>query len=177
MILFNHRVATLAICIGCLLGQSLLFSASGDQAQIDSLMAIVNDPKKHSESPIVVADAINELGRIKALEAIPILIKHIDFLDPRSKHKKNKPYSIMNGRVAVDALVAIGSASVEPVLNAAKNEDKRIRLTCFASVLRGIEGKDRSMEMIRAMLQSVISPEESKRLLELKDHVKNPNIL
>lgn len=161
-------------------------AAQGERTvEIQRLMAIVsneknytNDFPKRAENGAVligqsenidrVADSMIQLGRMKAGEAIPILIKHIDFTDVRY-------CSMLNKRpVPVRALIEIGEPSVQPLLDASKIEDNAIRLIRMSRVLVEIKGKEEALRLIESAASQSTNTQEKGRLEKLRSFVLEP---
>jgi len=70
-----------------------------------------------------------KLGEMRAVEAIPLFIEHLDFYYTSNKYQWPGP-TMVDNRVAVPALVKIGKPALESILQAARTEDNKIRLIC-----------------------------------------------
>lgn len=141
--------------------------------EVQNLLSVLSEKKSASENPARFCDAIVKLGQLKAVEAIPLLIEHIDFFDSRQLSLKTRFYSILNGRVAVEALIRIGKPSVQPVLEASKKEDRRVRLICMAAVLYEVEGREATM-LVEAAIAESKDGKVKARLQQLKSFIVTP---
>ncbi len=112
-----------------------------EKIKVTELIAVLKNEMVFKANPAQAADAIISLGKIGAVEAIPVLIEHIDFCDEK-QNVPSRPYSPENCRIVVQALVNIGKASVQPVIEACKKEDGRLRLICMAAVIRTLDGRN-----------------------------------
>jgi HEAT repeat protein len=149
------------------------------KAEIERLMIIVSDEQKYATRNFtndwpIVGDAIVRLGKLKAVEAIPVLVRHIDFWHPSSHAFSFGAYEILRGRVAAEALIQIGEPSIQPALEASKKEDKPYRLTCIAGVLDGVLGKERAIELVQSARTASTDPAETARFDKLKSFVDQP---
>jgi hypothetical protein len=142
--------------------------------EIEQLIEVLTNNATFKDNPVLAADTIIRLGKLKAVAAIPLLVEHIDFRDPRADFALLPwPPTTINGRlivnwrVAVEALVKIGKPSVEPVLQAARKEDRHFRQLLLAAVVRGIEGASGGQRLVEKAAAAAQDPRERQRLEEL----------
>jgi hypothetical protein len=166
--------------LGVASGQTPLKLAASEE-DIREMLATLQEERNFKAKPIVVADAIIRLGDAKVVDAIPMLIAHIDFVDPRERQRKSKAYSVLKGRVAVQALISIGRPSIGPVLEATKQEDRRLRLICMAAVLSEVHAREGSPPqevsgLVDAAIEEAKDPTVKGRLQKVKEFVLRPPI-
>ena len=142
--------------------------------EIEQLIEVLTNNATFNDNPVLAADTIIRLGKLKAVAAIPLLVEHIDFRDPRavSNPLPSLPTTIngsliVNWRVGVEALVNIGKPSVEPVLQAARKEDRRLRQLLLAAVVQGVEGRSGGQRLVEKAAAAAQDPRERQRLEEL----------
>jgi hypothetical protein len=162
------------LAFGISFAQEKIEMGKQNVSEVDKLISIVKDEQNMEKAPVLFADAIIKLGQLRAVEAIPLLIKNIAFLDPREE-PPIWPYSIVTRRVAVKALVAIGKPSVEPILKAVRQEDTRLRLILMSGVIYGVEGPLGGADRVAEEEKKVEA--EKERLARAKAFVKEPPIM
>jgi HEAT repeat protein len=148
-------------------------NAAQERVEIQRCMSVLKDEKSFSENPVAAGNAIMKLGQLGAVEAIPLLIQHIDFCDTRLD-VPSRGYSPENCRVALEALVNIGKDSLQPVLEASKKEDNRLRQICMAAVIRELQGKKKAPELLDEHIAQSPDPKVKDRLEKIKDFIATP---
>jgi hypothetical protein len=167
-----------AIALFCLLAFGICFAeeeryVQGENtSEVEKLLSLLRDGKNATEDPVLFTATIVKVGKLRAVEAIPLLIRHIDFRDPRPDLPSHA-VSVLTRRVAVKALLAIGKPSLQPVLTAARQEDNRVRLACMAGVVRRVNN-GRERERLSEELSKIDA--EKERLIKLKAFVEKPPI-
>jgi len=146
-----------------------------ERVETQKYISVLKDKQNFSERPTSVADAIIKLGQLRAVEAIPFLIEHIELCDSRGD-VPSRGSSIENCRIAVVALVRIGKASLQPVLEASKKEGNRLRLICMAMVIRELEGKKKAQELLELHITQSVDPKVIDRLQRIKAFIVSPPI-
>lgn len=162
---------TLILGADCIMGQAPMDSSR--QMEIQQSLEVLKNEKNFTENPDLAADAIIKLGELRATQAIPILVRHIDFCDTR-QNVPSRPASIENCRVAARALVKIGTVSLRPVLEASKREESRLRLVCLAMVIRELEGKKAGAALVDSTISQSKDPQIEARLNKLKAFILKP---
>jgi HEAT repeat protein len=166
-----------AVALFCLLASGICFAEEERDVQgentseVEKLLSILRDGKNATEDPVLFAATIKKVGRLRAEEAIPLLIRHIDFADRGALLLPSGVVTILSRRVAVDALIAIGTPSLQPVLNAARHEDRRVRLVCMAGVISGVKPRRGRLERVSEELSKIDA--EKERLIKLKAFVES----
>jgi hypothetical protein len=160
--------------LNCCFAQTTPAFSAANSNEVERLMQVLTNENNFKTNPVLVAESIFKLGELKASPAIPLLVEHIDFYDPRAKNRKKRISSALDGRVAVDALIKVGKPSLEPVLKAATKEDARLRQTCMAEVVRAIEGKENGQRLVEQTSAALQDLAEKERLKKIADYISNP---
>jgi len=102
-------------------------------AQIAAKYVQVEERKGSAKDNLVL------LGRLHAAETIPLLVQNMTFAVFYKDTKR--PQSVEDLYPAVQALIHIGSPSLNPVLERLKNEDGETLQRTGAAVFRGVLGR------------------------------------
>ena len=120
-----------------------------------------------SEQPPVVTAFCQAMGKAKVQEAIPVLVKHMDFRYIENMDAE-RPRTTLEGRVALDALVQIGSPALDPaaqhiVARLSKSEDRHdIHFLCEALGL--LVSKSLGETEARAYVRKLIDEQKGEQI-------------
>jgi hypothetical protein len=114
---------------------------------IPEIIRIVEKYLPDPERQGTVKDSMLLLGRFKAIEAIPLLVRNLTYEVFYKNTKRPQPPSDLFP--AVQALIDIGAPSVRPVMGRLSAEDGEKLALAGASVLRGILGLDAARALLR----------------------------
>ncbi len=148
-------------------------------AMITSFEKSFENPVKPEEvaGQLRAAGAANALGEYRAVDAIPCLVKKIDFAlwfgPSLAKPRAPGQWEEVEPELpSVDALVKIGLPSVPAVIKLGKNTDDRFRVSCCARVLVGVLGPVEATEVLVSETRRTDSEKEKLRLKEFLKHVE-----
>jgi len=129
------------------------------QMLIERRIAIVRSTPRTDAEIATKADAIEELGKLRATEAIDPLLDEISFLNPRARIKR---FSVEAYHPAVQALREIGKPASLAALKAIRNLKPEVtpgrpdplltveyRLRLLTLVITGVEGPDVAEFLLR----------------------------
>lgn len=115
---------------------------------------------------LVLAAFCRAMGRVKAEEAIPLLIQHMDFLcyEDEARMLADRPRTYIEGRVAFKALLDIGEPAFEPVVEhivamIGKTTDSS-KLGFYRAALKKIAVKILGMEKAKLYLLELMFDQE-----------------
>ena len=128
------------------------------QKMIVALLALVAKPAQTPKDVMGKSDAIQALGALRAVEAVPVLVQQVDFKNPYSI---SRAITIEGSHPCVGALQEIGKrgslaslAAIEQVkltgLDAEQMKQAKLRLQLLVIVIKGVEGADVAEFMIKA---------------------------
>ena len=111
------------------------------------------------EKPLVVAAFCEAMGRAKAQQAITLLVRHIDFRYIEDTDAE-RPRAILEGHVALEALVQIGLPAMAPasqhiIARLSKSQDKHdIYFLCEALsyLVKKSMGQKEAREYVRELI-------------------------
>jgi len=132
------------------------------QRLIQTRVEILSNISTSDEAIAKKITAIDELGQMRAVEAMGVLLDNIGIMDP---HGSDKPFSVENYHPAVGALRAIGKpaslAAIQAInqmdpsagatVDGLQKADFRIRL--LALVVVGVEGQDEGEFMLNKAME------------------------
>ena len=180
--IFTNRI-TMALMICLLLSGNSMSGLNETQVVSDSsenkalLAAIEKGTVGTQDGLLKLVNAIKRVGELKITESVPLLIQRIELMGPTHNEVVNTPYSMYDGRVAVEALIAIGDPAVQPILDAARLEKQRHRLALMAAAIRGIKGRHGGVSRVTEEMKKGYVEEELKRLEKLSAFVEKPPML
>ncbi len=129
------------------------------QANVQKLISVIESTATGKED---VALAMRALGKYRAVEAVPFLVRHLDSMIDREEPTSWKRYppnvSIVNPAVA--ALIEIGLPSIDALLEVLATEDSEQRVYLA------------NVTTLRILGQSVRSAYIQERLKSIKDERK-----
>lgn len=139
-----------------------LANADGDgnyiaEGAVEAAMQFIDQQMKRG-SRNQVRWAMLFLGKCGRAEAIPTLIRHIDFQYCNAGSPENR-------YPAFHALRVIGSSTVAPALHALHDDPDETRLALLFDLITSVEGKDSGLKAIQEEAMRVKEEEQRKRLL------------
>jgi len=96
-------------------------SPEARRKRIEELIAIVNKDVEPGGDPTVVINAMNELGKLRAVEAAPLLADRIDYQGHNPKGE-GRPLGFTHP--AVQALIDIGEPSIPCIIEAVASRER-----------------------------------------------------
>lgn len=131
------------------------------QADVAAVLKIV---EKYLPDPArggTVKDSMLLLGKLRAAEAVPLLVRSLTY-DVFYKNTK-RPQPTEDAYPAVQALIDIGAPAIEPVLKRVSSEDDPDVHRAGAAVLRGVLGQRRARSVLHDEMQT--APAEAQQRL------------
>jgi len=134
------------------------------QKLIQSLIAIASNKKIREENPKVAGRAITLLGKMRATEAIDLLVTLMTFSDipnpdPYELNTSDKLFP------AVAALMEIGKPAIKTLLKrVAEGKLSKYEVKEVGWIISGIEGKALGKESVLSYMKKLENEEERKRL-------------
>ena len=182
------RAVTVLFWIICLAGV-VRFSRAEDQRDditramrersdaATKLIQVASDGLERGDKNAVRV-AVRKLGIMRAVEAVPFLIKNLEFstveVGPASR-----PGSLSRNSPCVFALAQVGSPCFDPLIKRVAEDGTEGVTRNVAIVLKMTVGCDDSIAIIRSRLASETSATAAKRLVALADrldqHERNTN--
>lgn len=126
---------------------------------VAAIMRIVEKYVAEGNRQGTVKDAMMLLGKLRAIEAVPLLVRNITFQAFYKNTKRPQPPE--DQFPAVAALIEIGEPSLRPVLERLAKEDGEELQLAGTSVLRGVLGKDGAQALL-AKGASILTDEQAK---------------
>ena len=158
--------------------------------QKEGLLEIVTDRKARIESLIAVLDlgdkdargaertslnaAIVVLGELRAVEAIPSLLRYIVFYTGDGAFSVNKLVGRDKGYAAVKALAEIGSPAIPSVMKKLSESEDDIVLVNCAWVINEIVGRRFLMPYLQYALENEQDDNKKRRIKYLLDMLSVP---
>jgi HEAT repeat protein len=142
------------------------------------------------ESPLVTDDtpleseetsrvmAIQLLGRIRAAEAVPVLIQYVMLRTPRTWSDKLELSNIVYP--AAESLARIGTPAVQPIIDGLQGDVPAAKRVVLVHILRRIEGADTAGYILDAPRKRIKDPFVQKHLgesLEILDKLSKRELI
>jgi hypothetical protein len=121
-----------------------------------------------------VRTSIVLLGKLRAVEAVPILVEHLTFFVFYKEVKHTQPWQ--DAYPCVQALSDIGFVSLDPLLNQVEQTDDENYLRCSAVVCRKVLGDEMTEKYIENRIDHTTDSVRRGRLQRLKSTPPPPLI-
>jgi hypothetical protein len=129
-----------------------------NQQIADLLAKYLADPSREGTAK----DLIVLLGKLRAVEQLPILVRSLTFKVFYRNTKR--PQTIEDLYPAVQALTDLGAPAIDPVLERIMREDQEDVARTGAAVLRNVLGLSRAVLILDQAIQTAPSDEARDRL-------------
>jgi len=131
-------------------------------ADIDALMQLLERKLTGDDRQGTVKDVMLLLGRLRAVRAVPLLVRNLTY---EAFYKNTKrPQTTEDLYPAVNALIDIGSPSLNPVLQRLKSDDDSIVTRTGATVIRSVLGEPLASALVKAEASAERVPDRKRRL-------------
>jgi hypothetical protein len=148
-------------------------AVSQRQAAIGKLMVFLDDGSVFKDKQVDAARAIELLGELRATEAIPLLLEHLDFLPGGLPFRVPPPRQFPS----VLALTRIGSPALDSLVKLTAADESICWLSAWA--IAKIDGPPAALARIQTAAAAETDPERKKRLEEAvraaQSYIDNPN--
>ena len=129
---------------------------------IDALMQLLERRLAGDDRQGTVKDIMLLLGKLRAVRAVALLVHNLTY---EAFYKNTKrPQTTQDLYPAVNALIDIGSPSLNPVLERLRNEDDPIVSRTGVAVIRGILGEHVASALVKEEASAERLPDRKRRL-------------
>ena len=115
-------------------------------------------------SRIAAEPAIAALGKVRAIEGVPVLVKNLTFAGTGDPAKHAGPMPLGDALPAVGALVEIGSPAINPLIDRAMQGDDEAVATCAAIALNKVLGPQLAVTAARLRVAPGADAARDRRL-------------
>jgi translation initiation factor 2B subunit (eIF-2B alpha/beta/delta family) len=130
---------------------------------IENLESNVRDLVSEGSRDKTVQTSILLLGRLRAVEAVPLLVEHLTF---SVFYKQTTPW--WDGHPCIQALSDIGFVSLDPLLKQAEQTDDKEYLRCAQLVCMNVLGSEMAEKYIENRIEHTTDSVRRGRLQRLK---------
>jgi hypothetical protein len=142
------------------------------QRLVAELQQIVREFAADEKNQEIAKTAIVLLGKLRAVEAVPLLVEHFQMRTPVSQQSGVvSPMRSPLENPAVGALIEIGSPCLQPLLKKVEESDDRGTLILAAVVVNQILGPDLAVAAVRLRLKQPKDDKVRERLLKLQERI------
>ncbi len=120
-----------------------------------------------AQHDVAAVVAVRQLGLMRAAEAVPFLVKHINFSPAYVRNSGKRPYPITESLPCVFALGQIGHPAFDAVVKKACETDDDHTVICAAITLRVGFGADDAITLLRARKVACKTDREKSRIDQL----------
>jgi hypothetical protein len=176
LLIFASRIAIAGTVANCIDDFPKLRSENMDEREatagqveqcrlntIENLESNVRDLVSEGSRDKTVQTSILLLGRLRAVEAVPLLVEHLTF---SVFYKQTKPW--WDGHPCIQALSDIGFASLDPLLKQAEQTDDKEYLRCVQRVCTNVLGSEMAEKYIENRIEHTTDSIRKNRLQRLK---------
>jgi hypothetical protein len=141
-------------------------------ADIDALMQLLQRKLAGDDRQGTVKDVMLLLGKLRAVRAVPILVHNLKY-EVFYKNTK-RPQTTEDLYPAVNALIDIGSPSLNPILERLRREDDAIVTKAGVAVIRGVLGERLASALVKEEAGAEQSPDRKRRLETVARAIQEP---
>lgn len=140
------------------------------QRLVAELQQIVREFAADEKKQEIARPAIVLLGKLRAVEAVPVLVEHLN-LPPVTLPGAPRLISPIEANPSVGALIEIGSPCLQPLLMKVEESDDRGTLIQAALVLNQVLGPDLAVAAVKLRLEQQKDAKVRQRLFKLQERI------
>jgi hypothetical protein len=141
------------------------------QRLVTELQQIVREFIADKKKQEIATAAIILLGKLRAVEAIPILVEHLILPPVALRPTVTAPPSPLKAHPSAGALIEIGSPSLRPLLKKVEVSSDEGTLVLAAIVINGILGPDLAVAAVELRLEQQKDAKVRQRLSKLQERI------